>query len=100
MLCMVQITAFTEIGVMQRLAHMPGICKLHDYGISRQGIYLVMTRYSCSLRAWLAKQTVKPSLRLRLYMELFCQLAELLKVLPFLLMKENTCSHGVYLADI
>ena len=64
---MVQIMAFTEIGVMQRLAHVPGVCKLHDYGISRQGIYLVMTRYSCSLHAWLAKQTVKQSLRLRLY---------------------------------
>ncbi|KAL3131548.1 hypothetical protein ABBQ38_007850 [Trebouxia sp. C0009 RCD-2024] len=74
-----QITAFTEIGVMQRLAHMPGICQLHDYGINRQGIYLVMTRYTCSLRSWLAKQTVKPSLRLRLYMDIFCQLADLLK---------------------
>lgn len=87
MLCTLQITAFTEIGVMRRLAHMPGICKLHDYGISRHGIYLVMTRYSCSLRTWLAKQTVKPALRLRMYMEIFRQLAELLKVmvlpLPF-----------------
>lgn len=80
---LMQITAFTEIGVMQRLAHMPGICKLHDYGINRQGIYLVMTRYTCSLRTWRAKQTVKPSIRLRLYMEIFCQLADLLKVARF-----------------
>ena len=65
---------------MQRLAHMPGVCKLHDYGINRQGIYLVMTRYTCSLRSWRAKQTAKPSTRLKLYMEIFCQLADLLKV--------------------
>ena len=75
---------------MQRLAHVPGICKLHDYGINRQGIYLVMTQYSCSLRAWLAKQKVKPSQRLRLYMQIFCQLAELLKVLAFPLMQKCT----------
>lgn len=68
---------------MQRLAHMSGICKLHDYGINRQGIYLVMTRYTCSLRTWLAKQTVKPSMRLRLYMEIFYELADLLEVSAF-----------------
>ena len=91
--CAVQITAFTEIGVMQRLAHMPGVCKLHDYGINRQGIYLVMTRYSCSLRNWLAKQTVKSSLRLRLYMEIFCQLAEMLEVVPVLVNDDAVCAY-------
>ena len=80
-----QIIAFSEIGVMQRLARIPsvsgGVCKLHDYGIDRQGTYLVMTRYRCSLRAWLAKQASRPSLRLRLYLSIFCQLAELVQVM-------------------
>ena len=83
---LLQIIAFTEIGAMQRLGKLPGvcsgICKLHDYGIDKHGIYLVMTRYTCSLRAWLAKQHAAPSTRLKLYLTIFCQLAEVLQVMP------------------
>ena len=81
---MLQAIAFAEIGAMQRLGKLQGVgsgvCKLQDYGIDKQGIYLVMTRYTCSLRGWLAKQEAAPSLRLKLYLAIFCQLAELLQV--------------------
>ncbi len=65
---------------MQRLQPLPGVCKLHSYGIGEEGIYLVMTKYSCSLRDWREKQQGDPCKQLKLYLNIFCQLAECVQV--------------------
>ena len=77
---MLQLTAFTEIGIMQRLEGISGVCKLQDYGIDQQGIYLVMTKYRCSLRDWREKQKHKPRQQLKLYLTMFLQVVELVQV--------------------
>ena len=76
-----QLTAFTEIGIMHRLRHIPGVCKLHDYGIDQHSIYLVMTKYACCLRDWRARQSSDARQQLKLYLTIFCQLVELVQVL-------------------
>ena len=75
-----QVTAFTEIGIMQRLRHLQGVCQLQDYGIDQNSIYLVMTRYRTSLRDWRLKQTRKPTDQLKLYLNIFSQVAEQVQV--------------------
>ncbi|DBA77935.1 TPA: hypothetical protein ACH3X2_008356 [Trebouxia sp. C0005] len=74
-----QLIAFTEVGIMHRLRNIPGVCKLHDYGIDQDHIYLVMTKYSCCLRDWREKQKSDPSRQLNLYLNIFCQLVELVQ---------------------
>ena len=80
MCAMLQLIAFTEVGIMHRLRNIPGVCKLHDYGIDQEHIYLVMTKYSCCLRDWREKQKSDPSQQLNLYLNIFCQLVELVQV--------------------
>ena len=77
-----QVTAFREIGIMQRLDHTQGICRLHDFGICTDSIMLVMTKYRCSLREWRHRQPGNCRNQLRLYFNVFAQLAKLLQVCP------------------
>jgi len=84
-----QLIAFTEVGIMHRLRHIPGVCKLHDYGIDQEHIYLVMTKYSCCLRDWREKQKGDPSQQLNLYLNIFCQLVELVQVKCMPLTRSN-----------
>ena len=65
---------------MQRLGNMPGICQLHDYGITHDSIMLVMARYRCSLREWRQRQPAQPQHQLRLYLNIFSSLAALVQV--------------------
>lgn len=80
MCALLQLIAFTEVGIMHRLRNIPGVCKLHDYGIDQEYIYLVMTKYSCCLRDWREKQKGNPCQQLNLYLNIFCQLVELVQV--------------------
>ena len=80
MCALLQLIAFTEVGIMHRLRNIPGVCKLHDYGIDQEHIYLVMTKHSCCLRDWREKQKSDPSQQLKLYLNIFCQLVELVQV--------------------
>ena len=65
---------------MQRLHHIPGICRLHDYGIGPDSILLVMTKYRCSLREWRLRQPEDARYQLRLYLNIFAQVTRLLQV--------------------
>ena len=75
-----QATAFREISIMQRVKHIPGVCQLHDYGITHDSITLVMARCRCSLREWRQRQPSQPHHQLRLYLNIFCRLAEIVQV--------------------
>lgn len=75
-----QATAYREISIMQRVKHIPGVCQLHDYGITHDSITLVMARCRCSLREWRQRQPSQPHLQLRLYLNIFCRLAEIVQV--------------------
>lgn len=77
--CSVQMTAFKEVAIMQRLKHISGVCELHDFGICNDSIMLVMTKYQCSLREWRQRQPVEACHQLRLYLNIFAQLAKLLQ---------------------
>ena len=71
---------------MQRVKHIPGVCQLHDYGITHDSITLVMARCRCSLREWRQRQPSQPHHQLRLYLNIFCRLAEIVQVWqPFVL---------------
>ena len=65
---------------MQGLCHIQGICRLHDFGICSDSIMLVMTKYRCSLREWRHRQPDNCRGQLRLYLNIFAQLAKLLQV--------------------
>ena len=75
-----QVTAFREGAIMQRLSHIQGICRMHDHGIGADSIMLVMTKYRCSLREWQHRQPHNCRHQLRLYLHVFAQLAKLLQV--------------------
>lgn len=75
-----QVTAFREVTTMQRLRHIQGICRLHDFGICSDSIMLVMTKCRCSLREWRHRQPVNCHNQLKLYLNIFAQLAKLLQV--------------------
>jgi len=77
--CAVQMTAFKEIAIMQRLSNVPGICRVHDFGICNDSIMLVMTKYRCSLREWRHRQPEDACHQLRLYLNVFAHLASLLQ---------------------
>ena len=64
---------------MQRLQDTPGICRLHDYGIGPDSILLVMNKYRCSLREWRLRQPGEARYQLRLYLNIFAQLAKLVQ---------------------
>lgn len=65
---------------MQRLSHIQGICRIHDFGICADSIMLVMTKYRCSLREWRHRQPDNCRHQLRLYLHVFAQVAKLLQV--------------------
>lgn len=77
--CGMQLTAFKEIAIMQRLSSTPGVCRLHDFGICSDSIMLVMTKYRCSLREWRQRQPEDARRQLRLYLNIFAQLAKLIQ---------------------
>lgn len=83
---------------MQRLCHLQGICKLHDFGICSDSIMLVMTKYRCSLRAWRLRQPANCRNQLRLYLNIFAQVAKLLQVYLHLLLSSlllcEACLHS------
>lgn len=86
-----QATAFREISIMQRLSRSPGVCQLHDYGITNDSILLVMPKYKCSLHEWRQGQPIQPQHQLRLYLNIFCKIAELVQVVLCLQLCSGCC---------
>lgn len=94
-----QVIAFEEIGVLQRLKHLRGVCRLVDYGMTAEGAALVMPKYRCNLREWrdryIALNSRQPTL---LYLNIFAQLVHTVQVcfcIATLLLTDNsvyTCS--------
>ena len=94
-LYVLQVISFEEVGILQRLQHLPGVCKLLDYGMSPEGICLVMPKYHCSLRRWrnCHVPTSGPQ-QTRLYLNIFAQLVHLVQV-------DLTASHTpVYIVEV
>lgn len=73
--------AFEEVGVLQRLHHLPGVCNLVNYGVTYEGICLVLPKYRCNLRQWRGQH--KPQAgkqQAQLYLHIFSQLVQLVQV--------------------
>eukprot|EP00817_Percolomonadidae_sp_ATCC50343_P003480 CAMPEP_0117433320 /NCGR_PEP_ID=MMETSP0758-20121206/12699_1 /TAXON_ID=63605 /ORGANISM="Percolomonas cosmopolitus, Strain AE-1 (ATCC 50343)" /LENGTH=751 /DNA_ID=CAMNT_0005223901 /DNA_START=212 /DNA_END=2468 /DNA_ORIENTATION=+ len=63
--------SFTEIVIMEKFKHTQHICLLYDYGLDDDSFYIVMKRYSCSLKSWREKQTKPLADMLPIYMKIF-----------------------------
>ncbi|DBB02952.1 TPA: hypothetical protein ACH3X1_013548 [Trebouxia sp. C0004] len=93
-----QMTAFKEIAIMERLSSVPGICRIHDFGICSDSIILAMTKYRCSLREWRHRQPEDACHQLRLYLNVFAKLASAISeqgIVHFDLKCDNVFLHAL-----
>ena len=62
---------FTEITCLEELRLEPFVSDLYDYGLDQNSYYIVMKRYSCSLRQWRLQQTKSLNENLSLYLSIY-----------------------------
>jgi serine/threonine protein kinase len=62
---------FTEITCLEELRLEPCITDLYDYGVDSNSYYIVMKRYSCSLRQWRMGQNKGLNENLSLYLSIY-----------------------------
>lgn len=43
-----------EVSIMERFAECAGVCRLLEYGVTRDGFHIVMPLYKCNLADWRA----------------------------------------------
>lgn len=78
--CKLQVSVFNEVTLLERLQGIPGICQLHDYGVCATSAALIMKRYPFSLRTWRERLPADPSSQLRLYLRIFADVLQRIKV--------------------
>ena len=71
---------FNEISALQELRGEDCAVALYDYGVDDNNYYLVMKRYTCSLREWRLKQKQSLNESLTLYLNVFNQVLKAVKV--------------------
>ena len=62
---------FTEITCLEELRLEPCVSDLYDYGLSGGSYYIIMKRYTCSLRQWRLNQTKSLNENLSLYLSIY-----------------------------
>jgi len=62
---------FTEITILDRWKADERICKLIDYGVDQNHFWIVMKRYSTSLKDWRDHQTKSLDENLLLYLNIY-----------------------------
>lgn len=48
---------YTEVAIMEQLRFCEGVCRIVDYGVSKESYWLVMKHYPLSLKQWRIQQT-------------------------------------------
>ena len=77
---LLQVDVFSEVAILEQLALKDNICQLYDYGIDSDSFYLVMKHYRCSLKQWRERQSQQPDKQLALYISIFNQILQGVKV--------------------
>jgi serine/threonine protein kinase len=75
---------FTEITCLEEFRLEPCVTDLYDYGVDSQNYYIVMKRYSGSLRDWRLKQSTKTSeikYNLSLYLAIYKEILKCFKTI-------------------
>lgn len=67
---------FTEILVLDKWKSDERICKLIDYGVDEENYWIVMKKYTMSLKEWRLKQVKSLEENLPLYLNVFCNLLQ------------------------
>lgn len=62
---------FTEITCLEELRLEPCVSDLYDYGLAGGSYYIIMKRYTCSLRQWRLNQTKSLNENLSLYLSIY-----------------------------
>ena len=74
-------TIFNEILIMEKFKADPRICRMYDYGVTKDNYYIVMKEYKTSLKTWRLKQTTHFLQNIPLYMNIFKRILESYKFL-------------------
>ena len=74
-------TIFNEILIMEKFKADPRICRMYDYGVTKDNYFIVMREYKCSLKKWRSKQTTHFLQNIPLYMHIFKRILESYKFL-------------------
>ncbi len=82
---------FSEIASLQEFRGESCATTLHDYGVDDNNYYIVMKKYTCSLREWRSKQTGTLAENMQLYLHVFREVLSAVEV---------THSHNVTHYDI
>ena len=72
---------FSEVSIMQKLSTTSCACRLHDYGIHKNRIYLILKNYPLSLRAWRATHGELSEGSVRLYLNIFINVIRACEIL-------------------
>ena len=72
---------FSEVLIMQKLSTTSCACRLHDYGIHKNRIYLILKNYPLSLRAWRATHGELSEGSVRLYLNVFIKVIRSCEIL-------------------
>jgi len=55
--CLLQ-ELFNEMSILEHYSGDSRVCKLYDYGVNREYCYMVMKKYTTSLKSWRTRQTL------------------------------------------
>ena len=91
---------FSEVAILEQLSLKDNICQLYDYGIDSDSFYLVLKHYRCSLKQWRERQSQQPEKQLALYINIFKQILQGVKVSRHLAEACNPCASPVALGNV
>lgn len=75
--------SFNEIFIMEKHSNSPFICKMYDFGVDKDNLYIVLEKYDMSLRNWRSLQTYSMSENLPIYMEIFRKVLQCVEHLSY-----------------
>lgn len=88
------------MAILEQLALKDNICQLYDYGIDSDSFYLVMKHYRCSLKQWRERQSQQPERQLALYINIFKQILQGVKVSRHMDDACNLCAQPDPMSDV
>lgn len=76
----VGLKVFSEVHALQTLTHVPGVCRLLDFGVDSNQYFIIMERCKMSLADWRLARPVQPSASdCMLYLKLFDKILQAVK---------------------
>lgn len=72
---------YSEVSIVEQFHGRRCISQLYDFGVTHDSLYMVMKEYKCSLRDWRKKLPPKCPRAIRLFLRIFRNVVEAVKVL-------------------